>query len=380
MSEQRSNMADRKETRPHISIPARTYGFPPEAFDWTRLPDVETDFLPPEHVEAFVQALAAPDPVPQTPDDSAASSSLRLDSPALSRAPTPFDIELSRRAATSSLNHHDEDRGARETAMAAAQAAGVAAPGGGLPVWPAAPPSPAPLSTTRTRRPSSSGTFITAQNDWAPVHEKVVRDHRGKSKKYNKKPRKGRPRPLTAGARSKDETREGYLYSLLKWPFLLIVGAWILGLSAAYLATRTYIYLYEQFVAWRGQREKLRRAMRATGRYPDWVAAARRMDEFMGNGKWKEVDEFAYYDCKTVKRVLEEMRRCRERAGKKEGAGAGADEEGRKAVEDLKVLVEACVKNNFVGVENPRLYSQTYYGTKNLVQNFIEEGECCLVA
>jgi hypothetical protein len=49
-------------------------------------------------------------------------------------------------------------------------------------------------------------------------------------------------------------------------------------------------------------------------------------------------------------------------------------EEGRKAVEDLKALVEACVKDNFVGVENPRLYSQTYYGTKNLVQNFIEEG------
>ena len=46
-----------------------------------------------------------------------------------------------------------------------------------------------------------------------------------------------------------------------------------------------------------------------------------------------------------------------------------------KAVEDLKALVEACVKNNFVGVENSRLYSQTYYGTKNMVQDFIDEGK-----
>ncbi|PHH83987.1 hypothetical protein CDD83_2680 [Cordyceps sp. RAO-2017] len=41
-------------------------------------------------------------------------------------------------------------------------------------------------------------------------------------------------------------------------------------------------------------------------------------------------------------------------------------------------MIEACVKNNFVGVENSRLYSQTYYGTKNLVQNFIDEVEASI--
>ena len=33
------------------------------------------------------------------------------------------------------------------------------------------------------------------------------------------------------------------------------------------------------------------------------------------------------------------------------------------------------VKNNFLGVENPRLYSETYYGTKHLAQDFIDELE-----
>ncbi|KAL2018820.1 hypothetical protein VTK56DRAFT_378 [Thermocarpiscus australiensis] len=356
---------------PDIPIPARTYGFPPEAFDWTRLPDVDTNFLPPEHLEAFIQALSAPDPLAQSPDDASATSSAAHGSPAPHRASSSSGTGLTRRAATpSSLSLQDEER-----AAAAAAAADVVAPG---PARPQQLQAPASVS----RRPSSSSLFIAARNDWAPVHERVLRDPRDpdSKKKKRKKKKRGlgaagggplfRFLSLLVGGRSKDETREGYLYDVLKWPFLLIVGAWILGLSVAYLATRTYIHLYERFIAWRGQKERLRREMRATSRYRDWVAAARKMDDFFGNRRWKEVDEFAYYDCKTVKRVWEEMRKYREKAQRAEAKG-----KGREAVEDLKVLVEACVKSNFVGVENPRLYSQTYYGTKNLVQNFIDEVE-----
>ena len=311
-------------------LPSRTYGFPPEAFDWSRLPDVDTDFLPPEDAEAFIQALSAPDPIPPTPDDPSAASSFRLNSPLL------------RRGSSWSLSPSllDEDGGSRD-----------------------ARPSTRPPSRA-SRRASNSSLFITARNDWAPVNEKVVRDKETKRKKKRN----------SRKARSTDETREGYLYSLLKWPFLLIVGAWIMGLSVAYLAIRTYIHLYEQLVAWRDERETLRRAMRATSRYRDWVAAARKMDDFFGNGRWKEEDDFAYYDSGTVRRVFGQLRKCRRQAER------GQDtREGKQAVEDLKVLIEACVKNNWAGVENPRLYSQTYYGTKNLVQNFIDEGEFLVV-
>ncbi|KAK3997232.1 hypothetical protein QBC44DRAFT_338698 [Cladorrhinum sp. PSN332] len=322
---------------PGIVIPSRTYGFPPEAFDWANLPDVETNFLPPEHLQAFAQALLAPDPGPNSPDDaSGPSSSPRLQSPGISRSPSglyvPDNSNITKRAASIGLSSPNGDDGAsirraKETAAAAAAAAGdVTAPG------PSAP---------RRRSSTSSALFITAQSDWAPVHEKVLRDH-----------------PTSS--------------------------TWLIGLSLAYLLTRTYIYLYEQCIAWRGKREKLRRAMRATGNYKDWAVAARNMDEYFGNGKWKEVDDFAYYDCKTVKRVCEEMGRCREKAerelarreerGEPQGEGEGGERE-KQAVEALKALVEACVKNNFVGVENPRLYSQTYYGTKNLVQNWVDEVE-----
>nr|CDP31951.1 Putative protein similar to patatin-like phospholipase domain-containing protein NCU11180 of Neurospora crassa [Podospora anserina S mat+] len=335
--------------RPDIVLPSKTYGFPPEAFDWANLPDAETNFLPAEHVEAFIQALSAPDFV----DEKGEGQSVRLNSPGL----------LSRSG--SNLEFFDENESHEYGG------------GGG--------------------QEMGTGTFITARNDWAPVNERVVSREETKKKKKrflrgdrDKGEKKRRPKlglkglvGLTGsgeggrrggGGRSKDETREGHLYQLLKWPFLLIVGTWLLGLSVAYLATRSYIYLYEQFVAWRGKREKLRRAMRATGNYKQWVAAARKMDDYFGVAEqWKEQDEFAYYDAKTVKRVWEEMRRSREKA---ERATDGGDEKrGREAVEELKQLMGACVKNNFVGVENPRLYSQTYYGTKNLVQNFVDEVE-----
>ncbi|KAK3322366.1 hypothetical protein B0H66DRAFT_200605 [Apodospora peruviana] len=340
-----NNAADKDQAKPVspvYNVPARNYGFPPETFDWSRLPDADTNFLSAEDLDAFIQALAAPDPI-QSPDD----ASMRLGSPGLQHSSS----NLGSFSRQSSIGPSEGDD-ASKARTAAASAADVSAP---VP----------PRSASR-----SSSMFIAAQNDWAPVHEKVRRKHNRSQRR-----RRGTPLKSIVGTRSKDETREGYLYNLLKWPFLLIVGTWIIGLAIAYLATRGYIYLYEQFVAWRGKRERLRRAMRATGNYKDWMRAACEMDNFFGNDRWKEENEFAYYDSKTVRRVWDQLRKCREKAEKDEKGEVAEAGDKRRPVEDLKALVEGCVKNNFVGVENPRLYSQTYYGTKNLVQNFVDEVE-----
>ena len=301
------------------------YGFPPEAFDYTTLPDVDREFLPPEHLAAFAQALSAPDPIHSPPSDDVSSP----------RSPGPRNFytgtDVTKRPSSvysldnsSQHDHATGDLDARRSSM-----------------------------------------FITAQNDWAPVNQKI-----------SKSGRRRRKRRAVAGRRTVDETREGYLYGLLKWPFLLFVCTWIVGLALAYVLTRLYIFLYEHFVAWRGRRERLRRNMRATSSYRDWVRAARELDKFLGNEQWKEENEFAYYDSKTVRRVWEQIRECRRTAEAYEAGDVNAQgDDGKKAAEGLKGLIEACVKNNFVGVENPRLYSQTYYGTKNLVQNFIDEGK-----
>ncbi|KAK0125099.1 hypothetical protein ONS96_008965 [Cadophora gregata f. sp. sojae] len=296
-----------------------------EGYDESLLPDFHRDFLSEVHLQAFASALSAPDPSPSTDD-------------LLSPTPSGSFHE-------SGLGHGVT--GARSPSMGRSSMDSARSKGDGA----------------RSRE----SLFITAQNDWAPVNP--VRQSSSKSKKTKAGSKSRRKKQ-----RSSDETREGYLYTLLKWPLLCIVIAWVSGLGISYLWTRLYIWLYEHFVAWRGKRERLRRKLHATTNYADWVKEAKELDTFLGNEKWKEDDEYAYYDHKTVKRVLDQMRRCRRRIeGSSNGSASSGGEE--KAVEDLKALVEACVKNNFVGVENSRLYSQTYYGTKNLVQDFIDEVE-----
>ncbi|KAF2199704.1 patatin-domain-containing protein [Delitschia confertaspora ATCC 74209] len=202
---------------------------------------------------------------------------------------------------------------------------------------------------------------FTALNDWRPIHQRV------RPRNKQKKPPK----------RGKDETREGFVYNLLKWPMLLGVFGWLLFLSIAYALTRLYIYLYEHWVTWRGRRERLRKEMQKTNTYEEWIGAAKELDTYLGNDQWKKVDEYAYYDSKTIKRVLGQMVKLRTRAERDESGRTDgrADSNQLRPVEELRDLLQACVKNNFVGFENPRLYSETYYGTKNMVQNFVDEVE-----
>lgn len=205
--------------------------------------------------------------------------------------------------------------------------------------------------------------FITALNDWRPVRQRKVR--RPGEVESAKKRRSGKSR------RGKDETREGFTYSFAKYPLLFFVFGWISFLGVCYLFTRFYIYLYEQYVTWRGLRDKLRKELRRQDNYEDWVQAAKNLDRHLGNDEWKADDEGSYYDWKVIRQVVRQLRRLRleaevdERDSDRRG--------GRRAIDELRATLETCVKNNFGGIENPRLYSETYYGTKDLLQTYVNE-------
>ena len=220
---------------------------------------------------------------------------------------------------------------------------------------------------THPHHQQQSSQFITALNDWRPIHQKVRRE--------NHRKRKRKSVAGGGGGRGKDETREGYVYTLLKWPLLMIVCGWIVFLGAAYMLTRVYIYSYEDFITMRGKRQRLRRRLHETTTYEGWVDAAKEMDAYLGNEHWKAVDEYAYYNSKTIRRVRNELHSLRTSIEKarQEQSKDGTPQDITAAVEELRALVEAAVKDNFVGVESARLYSETYFGTKNLVQSFVDE-------
>ncbi|KAK4574386.1 hypothetical protein LTR86_002148 [Recurvomyces mirabilis] len=210
--------------------------------------------------------------------------------------------------------------------------------------------------------------FITALNDWRPIHQKV----RGQQKPNGATHASTKAKRKRKQKRGRDETREGWTYSIVKYPFLLVVLGWIICLGTAYFATRLYIYFYEQKVTWRGRRNRLRKQLRQQTSYQDWIQSAKALDKYLGSDRWKEDDDYAYYDSRTVRRVKEQMTDLRHQAMVEE-AGSGSDVGGYRPVDELRVLAEACVKNNFGGTENTRLYSETYYGTKDLVQDYVEE-------
>lgn len=160
-----------------------------EGFDESLLPDFHREFITEADLQVFANALSAPDPSPSTDDLSISQNGLT--------SPSHASIDLSAQKL-----------------------------GGG---------------------PSQSSLFITAQNDWAPVHPSSRIGGKGK----RRGDRKGGRRSTR---RSSDETREGYLYTLLKWPMLAIVGAWVVGLGAGYLLTRLYISLYGMSPFQRGER------------------------------------------------------------------------------------------------------------------------------
>ena len=202
---------------------------------------------------------------------------------------------------------------------------------------------------------------VTALNDWRPIHQRVRR--RGA--------RSRRKRPK----RSKDETREGFVYNILKWPLLLLVSGWIVVLALSYLGTRLYVYSYEHVFTWRGWRQELRRNLRRKTNFEEWKRAAEEFDQYLGNERWKESDDYAFYDYATVRKVKDQLEASRAQASLEEKAYGCPS---RETVNQLQSLVKDCVKNNFVGVENPRLYSETYYGTKHLAQDFVDELQASL--
>lgn len=164
---------------------------------------------------------------------------------------------------------------------------------------------------------------VVALNDWRPVTQRV--------KRKGTKQRRKRP-----GPRSKDETREGFVYVLLKWPLFLVVIGWIVALGLGYLVTRLYIWTYERMVTWRGQRQRLRESLRSKTNFEDWKEAAQELDKHLGNEAWKEDDDYAYYDSSTARKVTKQLRAERERAKDQKGA------ERNEAVYALRSLVEAC--------------------------------------
>lgn len=163
-------------------------------------------------------------------------------------------------------------------------------------------------------------------------------------------------RRKSVGARQDDEL-SGVGYRLLRWPVLAVILAWLGVLTFVYVSIRVYVALYEYAVTWRGDRRQLRQRLREANSYDDWVRRAVELDAHLGLEAWKHRPKFLFYDYRTVQTLVRQLRL----------SNAHPDPE------ETATLLQACVKYNFAGTQGQELYSQCYYGTKDIVDQFNSE-------
>ncbi|KAF9106989.1 hypothetical protein BGX29_007812 [Mortierella sp. GBA35] len=188
----------------------------------------------------------------------------------------------------------------------------------------------------------SSAELISAVTDFIPVQQTPT------TKRQQRMPRR----------------YNGYSYTLLRVPLMALIFGIIAVEMWMYVCIRQIVNLWEYFVTWRGRRNHLRKDLRNATTYGAWKAAAQTLDTYMNKDEWKNDPDFGYYDYNLLSRVNRNLRLSRDN--------------GR--IEELKDHLQGVVKSNFGGVENARLYSQTYHGTKKPIEDYVREVRTSLEA
>ncbi|KAJ7781209.1 patatin-domain-containing protein [Mycena metata] len=199
----------------------------------------------------------------------------------------------------------------------------------------AAPASPVASTSSRVRK-------VSALSDFAPVNLKVKR----RKRKHH----------------SQKGPKHDWTFVLFRWPLLAFIFLFIAGEFGFYVLLRQLVNIKEWISAWRGKKGLLRKRLRAAQSYEEWKEAALVLDEYLHFDEWKKEDEDPFYDWKLVRKVQRSLRTLREKNDVRACLG----------------VLETCIRSNFAAVESPRLYSETFLGTKDLIESYFKEQEKAL--
>ena len=97
----------------------------------------------------------------------------------------------------------------------------------------------------------------------------------------------------------------------------------------------------------------------------------------MKKDAWKKQDASPYYDYRLIQRMSRLLHTFRGADGSAAGniQASSARQREEILIRKLKrVLLEGALKSNLGGVENVSLYSKSYHGTKQVVENYVMEG------
>lgn len=191
---------------------------------------------------------------------------------------------------------------------------------------------------------------ITSQSDWKPIYNRTPGRHR-----HNRLTPKIQER--TGGKRSFND-ESSWSYSLLHYPLLFITLTWLTILCLIYALVRFSIHISETFIIVKDRkRSALLKRLETARSYDEYVQIAKQLDVYLGFDDWCHEDKYRYYDWKTLRRLVGRMRMLR----------------NKKMYRELMLVLQGCMKTNFAGIENPIMYSHCYFGSKDLIEEYISE-------
>ncbi|KAI9029932.1 acyl transferase/acyl hydrolase/lysophospholipase [Phycomyces nitens] len=173
--------------------------------------------------------------------------------------------------------------------------------------------------------------------------------------------RKKLPRKERRLAREQEAiTPNGISQSLLRYPLIICIGFTILVELLLYICLRQIVRVWESSISWRGKRRQLRNKLREAESYEEWCTAADALDRYMGKDEWKTSAPYGFYDYRLIQKIIQHLKKYRQSDDPEDAF-------------NLKDVLYACLKQNFAGIENAKLYSNTYLGTKVLVEEYVNE-------
>ena len=157
---------------------------------------------------------------------------------------------------------------------------------------------------------------------------------------------------------------KGVTQRALRWPILFCVVL-ILALElAAYALIRSFVLMYEWASNISRRHAALKDRMLRAATFTEWCRAARELDQAEGRDAWKRDPAWQYYDPELITAHLSSLRAHR------------SSSDMKRLMKNLKTIYSLY---NFGGMNNYQLYNQTHFGTKHLVQDFIQEVLECTI-
>lgn len=244
----------------------------PEILD----PLLTTDYVEPEHVAAFAEALKEDLGTQEPPTPVSGSSSAhggtstwsKLGSFSVFSPPTPSKATIGGREQGEGMLSVDSRRDANGGSRAGHKE------------------NPASERSGSSATSSKRVGRIVAASDFAPIREKTKK--RGKG--------------------TDSSAREGVVFSILRYPLLGAIFFTIALEFLSYVLIRQFVNVIEFSIAWRGRKGVLRAQLRRAQTHSEWKQAALALDDFLDYDKWKQEDASGLYDWILIKKVVHSLR------------------------------------------------------------------------